>query len=345
MRDVSAAQPRSEGESWFLAVDAGNSKTLALVIDREGKTRGRGRGACGDIYGTETTADAEGAVFGAVEAALADAGAAASDIHSAAFRMAGVDFPEDAVFWHERIRERLAGIGRWSVKNDAFASLRLIDGTGVGVSITVGTGPAIAARSADGREECSGMYVFDDLGGQGLGNSALAAACRAWMGIGPRTRLADALCEQYGVRDPGELRHLFARRFGALPPSELWKASRLVLALAGEGDEVACGIVRDQADALVRYATWCVARVGTDLDAGELPVLLNGSVVTSEHPAMRRALIDRLREVAPAAAVSVARSSPLQGAVLDALAEGGVILTPGLITQLRDDHPDGFLRT
>ena len=50
-----------------------------------------------------------------------------------------------------------------------FASL-LVDGSGVAVSIAVGTGPAVAARAKDGREECSGFFVFDHLGGSGLGS-------------------------------------------------------------------------------------------------------------------------------------------------------------------------------
>lgn len=336
---------RAESGPLFLAVDAGNSKTVALVVDDSGIVLGRGRGGRGDIYGAESIEVAEEAVFGAVGSALAEAGAAVADIRSAAFRLAGVDYPEDASFWDERIADRLAGMGGWSVKNDGFASLRLIDGTGVGLSITVGTGPAVAARSADGREQCSGWYVFDDLGGQGLGNSALKAACREWMGQGPATRLTEALCTHYGVADPGELRHVFTRRFGALPGTELWKSSRIVLALAGEGDAVAQRIVDDQAEAFVRYAQWCARRVGADLAAGDLPVLLNGSVATSEHPAMRDAITAELARVAPAARVTVASDSPLNGVVLDALAEGGVAVTPALIARLRQEHPEAFLAT
>jgi N-acetylglucosamine kinase-like BadF-type ATPase len=336
---------RAESGQLSLAVDAGNSKTVVLVVDGSGSVLGRGRGGRGDIYGAESIEVAETAVFGAVSAALEEAGAGVADIRSAAFRLAGVDYPEDAAFWDDRIAARLPGMGGWSVKNDGFASLRLIDGTGVGVSITVGTGPAVAARSADGREQCSGWYVFDDLGGQGLGNSALKAACREWMGMGPATRLTEALCAQYDVPDAGELRHVFTRRFGALPGTELWKSSRLVLALAGEGDAVARRIVDDQAAALVGYAEWCARRVGSDLAAGDLPVLLNGSVATSEHPAMRDAIVAELGRVAPAARVTVATESPLHGVVLDAHAEGGVAVTPELIARIRHEHPEDFLAT
>ncbi|WP_426594978.1 hypothetical protein ACPPVS_05250 [Cellulomonas sp. McL0617] len=329
----------------YLALDAGNSKTVALVVDGEGTVLGRGRGGNGDIYGAASVDDALAAVLGAVGDALADAGLAPDDVVSAAFRVAGVDYPEDARFWDEHLRETLGAIGRWSILNDGFASLRLIDGTGVGLSITVGTGPALAARSADGREEFSGMFMFDDLGGGGLGNAALAAVTRAWMGISPPTALTDELTTMFGVEDAWHLRHAFTQRFGARPRRDLWQASRVVLAAAGAGDPVACRIVVDQAGAFVRYAQWCAQRVGVDLASGELPVLLNGSVATSEHPAMRDALVAGLARVAPAAPVSVAVASPLCGVVLDALAEGGVEITPDLLARVRDDHPDDFLIT
>ncbi|GAA2158985.1 BadF/BadG/BcrA/BcrD ATPase family protein [Pedococcus bigeumensis] len=341
IRHTDAARPPEV----FLAVDAGNSKTVALAVDRDGVVLGRGRGSCGDIYGAESVDAAVDAVIDTAVAALRGAGADSEDVAAAAFRLAGVDYPEDAAFWDARLRDRLPGLRRRSIKNDAFASLRLIDGSGVGVSIAVGTGPAVAARSADGREECSGMFVFDHLGGSGLGEAGMHAVCRAWMGIGPQTSLTDAYSAFYEVGDGWELRHAFTRRFGARPFSDLWRAARVVLAAAHAGDAVAQDIVAAQAVAFVRYAEWCARRVGVDLASGALPVLLNGSVATSEHPAMRTALAARLHQVAPAARVVVSQASPLSGVVLDALAEGGIEVGPDVLTHVRDDHPEDFLLT
>lgn len=341
---ASATAPPAQGAR-YLAVDAGNSKTVALIVDGSGVVLGRGRSGRGDIYGAACVEDALDAVFGAVRSACKDADVGAGEIASAAFRLAGVDYAEDREFWDAQVHARLGEMGRWSIKNDAFASLRLLDGSGVAVGITVGTGPAVAARSADGREECSGMFVFDDLGGSGLGSAGLQVACRSWMGIGPASTLTSALCDLYGVADGWELRHLFTRRFGALPASELWRASRVVLSASDDGDPEAQRIVRTQASAFVRYAWWCARRVGVDLASGELPVLLNGSVATSASPAMRDALMAELRRSAPAASVSVAASAPLSGVVLDALAEGGVSIGPELIFRIRDEHPESFLTT
>ena len=123
------------------------------------------------------------------------------------------------------------------------------------------------------------------------------------------------------------------------------EASATTTRAAGAGDAVARDIVDTQASAFARYAQWCAARVGVDLASGDLPVLLNGSVATSEHPAMRFALTAELGRIAPAARVVVADASPLSGVVLDALAEGGIVTGPDLLTRVRGAHPHDFLTT
>lgn len=307
----------------LLAVDAGNTKTVAVVVDTVGTVLGRGRGGRGDIYGAASVAEAQTAVFTAARGALDEARVVPGDVHAAAFRLAGVDWPEDATSWEDWIDEELPGLRRRTVRNDGFATLRLGDPSGVGLGITVGTGPALAARSSTGREACSGWWVVDDLGGAGLAHAALTAVYRAWMGLGPATRLTAALLDMFGATDPYELRHSFTRRFGARPATDQWDAARVVLAAAQDGDPVARGVVERQAAALVDYGAWVAAQVGTDLAAGDLPVVLNGSVVTSQHGALREALAAQFAARYPGMTVRVARGSPLAGCVLDAIAEGG----------------------
>ncbi|MBU4336886.1 MAG: hypothetical protein KJ548_09960, partial [Actinobacteria bacterium] len=254
--------------------------------------------------------------------------------------------PEDARYWTDQLAVLVPGLRGVEVGNDALASLRLVDRAGVGLCVTVGTGPAIGARSADGREAWTGLWVFDDLGGGGLGRASFEAVMRAWMGTGPRTLLTPALLTMYDAPDEPTLHHAFTRRFDARPDTDRWRAARLVLQIAEQGDPVARAIVERQAAALVGYAGWVAREVGADLADGTLPVLLNGSVVTSEHPAMRQALLAVFAERYPAAVVSVSRGTPLAGAVLDALAAGGVVLDDQLVERVVGTaHPADFLIT
>ncbi len=329
----------------FLALDAGNSKTVAVVTDAAGTVLGRARGGRGDIYNAPTPDAAADEVLGAANRALSQAGVKASALAAAAFRMAGVDWPEDAGWWREQITARLGVIDHLGIANDGFASLRLGALDGVGVGVTVGTGPAIAARNREGAEACSGWWVFDNLGGWGLAEGGIAAVCRAWMGLGEPTALTEPMLDLFDVPDPWELRHSLTRRFRTRPADEELAATRLVLRIAETGDPVALGLVRHQASAFAGYTGWVAGQVASR-PGPDFPIVVNGSVATSQHGVFRDHLLAALAESFPSAAVRVSSAAPLAGCVLDALALGGVELTEGLRDQvIATEHPAEFLDT
>lgn len=334
---------------FHLAVDGGNSKTVAVVVDDAGEVRGRGRAGCCDIYATATPADGLAAVLEAVRQALAEAGAPA--IAGAAFRLASCDWEEDIAWWAEQLRDALPksvrpAFGGMQVGNDALSSLRLGDLSGVGVSVVVGTGPALGARSPQGREAWSGVWIFDSMGGIGLSDAALAAVGKAWLGIAPATALTPALLELFGEPDAWHLLHGFRRRFGARDPIELRRAARVVMRVALAGDPVAQQIVAEQGQLFADYAKAIAAQAGIDAAADRLPVVLNGSIVSSEHSVVRDALLAALADRFPGSPVVVADAPPIAGAALDALAAGGVLLTETVrATVTGAVHPDGFLTT
>src|SRR5258708_16111467 len=90
-----------------LAVDGGNTKTIALVAALDGTILGAGRGGCGDIYnaepGTEWPDSAAAAVANieyAVLSALEAAQIKASDLLAGVFSMAGADLAADFSFFY-----------------------------------------------------------------------------------------------------------------------------------------------------------------------------------------------------------------------------------------------------
>src|SRR5213078_4437277 len=76
-------------EPVLLAVDGGNTKTLAVVCDADGRTLGAGRAGCGDIYGASSPDAAIDAIVTACGQALEGAGARAADVQAAVFSLAG----------------------------------------------------------------------------------------------------------------------------------------------------------------------------------------------------------------------------------------------------------------
>ena len=328
--------------SYYLGLDAGNSKTVVLVADETGAVLGRGRGASGDIY---SAPDAEGEVERAVRVALRDAGLAGGQVQHAAFRLAGVDWPEDEAHWAMVLPHRLPELTSVSIKNDGFSLLRCGRPDGVGVAINAGTGPAVAARGADGNEFCACWWIAHPLGGRDLGRASFTAVVDAELGAGRPTLLTSELLTLYGYDDVESMLHAFTRRHPVRPVPDGRVAARAVLRAAGAGDAVAWGIVAAQAGHFARLAGVAARRTGL-LGQGPVPCVLGGSILTSEHPAYREALVEALAaELGPVEVVASA-ASPVAGALLDALAEGGVAVTQDVHDRvLGVEHPAEFLLT
>lgn len=216
--------------AYFLGLDAGNSKTVALVADEAGRVLGRGRGAAGDIY---SAPDAEGEVTRAVHGALGEAGLDAGQVDHAAFRLAGVDWPEDEEHWDAVLAHRLGGLRSVSVKNDGYSLLRCGRPDGVGVAVNAGTGPAVAARGSDGSEFCGCWWIARPLGGRALGEFALRAVVEAELGTGRPTLLTAELLRLYGYQDVEALLHAVTRRHPVRPVPDEKVAARSVLRAAG----------------------------------------------------------------------------------------------------------------
>jgi N-acetylglucosamine kinase-like BadF-type ATPase len=328
--------------SYYLGLDAGNSKTVALVADETGAVLGRGRGASGDIY---SASDAEGEVERAVRVALHDAGLEGDQVRHAAFRLAGVDWPEDEAHWASVLPQRLPELVSVSIKNDGFSLLRCGRPDGVGVAVNAGTGPAVAARGVDGNEFCACWWIAHPLGGRSLGRSAFSAVVDADLGAGRPTLLTSELLALYGYDDVEAMLHAFTRRHPVRPVPDERVAARAVLRAAGAGDAVAWAIVAAQAETFARLAGVAARRTGL-LGQGPVPCVLGGSILTSEHPAYREALVEALAaELGPVEVVASA-ASPVAGALLDALAEGGVEVTADVHARVLGElHPTEFLLT
>jgi N-acetylglucosamine kinase-like BadF-type ATPase len=330
----------------YLGVDAGNSKTVALASLASGEIVGAGRAGCGDIYGVRDPADAVAAVLGCVDAALSQAGATRGTVIAAAFRLAGVDWPEDGEFWDRTLRNHWPELARRSIGNDGYAALRCGEPSGVGVSVVAGTAAAIAGRGPDGAMWDMGWWGQHAMGALGLMTEALRAVYLAELDAGPPTRLAPALLEFYGLPSVAELNHWFNRREGRATQADRTRAARVVTATATAGDPVAREIVDEQGRRLALYAQIAARKVGLLDRAEPVSVVLSGSVLMAESSPVAAALLAHLRERLPNAVAHPATLPPVAGATLDALAEGGVELTADVLGRLAASvPPPEFLKT
>lgn len=330
----------------YLGVDAGNSKTVALVAAVDGTVLGWGRAGVGDIYGGFGAEHAADQVRNAVLEALQSAGAQPAQVKHAAFRLAGVDWPEDEELWNRTIPVFLEGLGSWTVKNDGFALLPYSPRERTGVSVTIGTGPAIAARGPKGAEFNPSFWIQDHLGAGGLGAAGFRSVVRSRLGLEPPTAMTAGFLEAFGEPGVAELLHAFTRYTDPRPRTALGRASRTVLRAAVAGDPAASEIVRRQADSVAEYARVAAQAVGFDPDEDEVGVVLGGSVIASEHGVFREATVEALGVHVPRARLVVMPGPPVEGALLDALAEDGLQLSAEVRAKVAaPTYPAAFLQT
>ena len=329
----------------YLGIDAGNSKTVALACLASGKVAGAARAGCGDIYGAAGEAAAVATVLGAADAALAEAGAGRRDVASAAFRLAGIDWPEDRRFWDGVLFTEWPGLTR-SVLNDGYAAIRCGEPSGVGVAVNAGTNAAIAARGPDGTTWDMGWWGQHAMGGSGLVAEALKAAFLAEVDAAPATALGPALADFYGLPDLTELNRWFTRRQDPADPAERPRAARVVTDAARQGDQVAIGIVREQGRRLAFYAEIAARHAGLRASGAPIPVVMSGSVLMERDSVVAAALSEQLELLLPGAEPRRAVLPPAAGAALDALAEGGVAVGPAVTDCLAASiPPPSFFRT
>lgn len=298
-----------------VGVDGGNTKTIALACDLEGRARGIGRATSGnwESLGFEKAA---AVIEDVVDQALATASSARTDLHALHLGLAGMDWPEDET----GMAAALAAAG-WNcpttMENDAFSGIRACAPGGCGIGVTAGTGVASGIIRPDGARYFYG--AFTDLGGgRDIDPQTLHAVVRAEDGRGPATMLTQALLQATGHATVTDLVYAIHRRGAHLPHGV---ARRVLFATAAQGDPVAVGILTRFAHELALCATNLVHRY--HLEEEPVPVVAAGSLFQRTGPLLFDLFRRSLQEEAPKALPILADQPPVMGALRGALAAVG----------------------
>ena len=244
---------RAQTRDVVLGVDGGNTKTVAMIVDPDGRILGAGRSGNSDIYPNGNAVCAVRVIGSAIEQALAQARLTRDALTTATYSLAGADWPED--YEEYRLELLKQGFGRdVIVVNDAIGALRAGSPDGTGVGIVAGTGVAVGARNARGAFWHS-SYWQDSLGGRELGKQALRAVRHADIGMEPPTSLTAAVLDYFHVDTCADLLRLFTLR-GGTPPEDgqVCRLAPLVLTEAANGDAVARRCVVQQGQRMAEYA-------------------------------------------------------------------------------------------
>lgn len=322
---------------YFLGIDAGATKTYALLGDESGRLIGLGKGGTGNHQSQGGLPLAMASIARAVEEALAAGGLAPGEVHHAAFCLAGADLPCDYAMLEEAIRKRWPDM-RFSVHNDSFAGLRAGLTGRWGVVSICGTGTNQAGIGKDGRElQVGGLGgLFGDYGGGAdLGRAAVAAVFLAAEQRGVETALTGPVLAALGAADVDDLREKLYR--GQIERGRIFALAPLVFEAANRGDQAAQEALIEMGRRMGRSVGGVIRQL--NLCDEEVEVVLAGSTWKGNNPLLVDAFRLEVHRVAPRARLIRPRFEPVVGAWLLALERAGLEATDSVCERLAATMP------
>lgn len=305
----------------FLGVDAGGSKTHALLVDESGAVLGCGTGGTGNhqMGGLDSAVrEISLAVRQALQSALVEPG----QVELGCFCLAGADLPQDFRLLQSALdSQELAQ--QAVIKNDSIAALRCGLTRPWGVAVICGSGFNAAGRGKGGREiVLPGLgAISGDWGGGGdLVIEMIRAVMRAWDGRGRPTMLTRAVLDRLGKSSEEELLAALYNR--KLTRRHLLPLTPLLFDVAEAGDDVARELVARMGTEAGVTANALLRRLG--LLETDAEVVLSGSVFKGRGTLLVDTVRQVVRAAAPAARIVRPRLEPVAGAALLALDLAGL---------------------
>ncbi|GAB3218892.1 BadF/BadG/BcrA/BcrD ATPase family protein [Glycomyces halotolerans] len=289
----------------FLGIDAGGTRTRAVLADADGDIIGTGEAGPANVVGPEQ----ERALLRMGEAAAAARGATGPEsIAAVCAGAAGVLSLPEVV--GERFGDQLQGVlgvdRRPDMVSDTVTAFAAGTAEPDGTVVIAGTGAvALAVRGHTepvARADGHGWLLGDAGSGYWIGREAVSATLRHLDGHGPGGWMAEAVIAE--IAPPSRASAAIIGRCMADSPVRLSRFAPIVCEAADGGDPVAAGIV-ERAVAHLSDTAVAVAEA-------RLPVVLAGSLLTRETPVARglRALLSERLPDAPL----LAAAEPARGA-------------------------------
>jgi N-acetylglucosamine kinase-like BadF-type ATPase len=295
-----------------LGIDAGGTKTRALLAEESGRVVAEARGGGANLR-THGELEVEKVLHAVVETAETEGGVRADAL---ALGIAGADRPED----HAVLREILRRIGfksRVVVTNDARIAFVAGSTLRVGIAVVCGTGSIAWGQNARGevaRAGGWGWHLGDEGSGFWIGERAIREVLRAADGRGPGTSLDRPLFEHFAIEKPSDI--LRAIYDGEYPRHKVALFAVRVEEAARGGDAVAGRILASAAEELALAARSVIARL--DLESAPYDIVLSGGTFAA-LPDLEDSVREKLTQ--PPARVRRLEEEPAVGAVRLAMEE------------------------
>src|SRR5690349_5540466 len=250
-----------------LGIDAGGTKTVALLADADGNILGEGLAGAANLQ-TEGELEVEKILHTVIDAAT---DGRHMPLAAVCLGMAGVDRDDDARIIRGVMR-RLGFRSNALIVNDALIALVAGAGPSPGVVIVSGTGSIAYGVNQHGMAARAGGWgptLGDEGSGYWIGRRALAAVMRDVDGRGPRTDLTPLVLRHFNLPKP----ELLVDEFYHQPQGRRAIAAlgAVVDVARGDGDPVAIDIMTHAADELALAAASVISRL--DMRGEQFPIL------------------------------------------------------------------------
>ncbi|WP_339206310.1 BadF/BadG/BcrA/BcrD ATPase family protein [Paenibacillus sp. FSL K6-3182] len=299
--------------TYYLGVDGGGSKTIAVVCDGMGRVVGASESGCGNHQlGVEL---ARSNIQAAVIHAMMHAKVTQEQIAYAVFGLAGADREAD----FQILRPMIAKLGfeNYEIVCDTVIGLRAGTKQPDGVVVICGSGTNSFGVNRHGESlQCGGFgYAFGDFGGGSLlAVEVFRSVIRSWEGRGQTTLLTDLTLEQLGYDTVENMFHDYLNQ-GRMIPHQL---AKLLFEAAEQKDEVACSILQRQGEELGMTASAVISKLNMNHDVFDLVMV--GSVLTrGDSRYVAPYLEEHVKRAAPNCSLTVLTMEPVAGAILLAM--------------------------
>jgi N-acetylglucosamine kinase-like BadF-type ATPase len=320
-------------QKFVIAVDGGQSSTLALIATLEGQIIGAGfAGPSNHVHEPGGVERLRKALYQSISECIRNAQQSTENIASLCLGMTGgAELAFDMVQPH-------FPQARLQSYDDSVTALAGASIAQSGVVVIAGTGAVAYGQLADGRSAKAGGwgYIMGDEGsGYDIGRSALVAASQAADGRSEQpTQLLHSIPAFFGIAD---LKAVHTAIYGGqITRPQIARLTVPVVAAAEAGDAVAKRLLDSAGQQLALSALAVVDQLGmiqTGLDVFPTGGVFQGS------PQVKAAFQNTIAMRAPAVQVKEAAFPPVIGGLLLALQGADVALNESVIATIRATFP------
>ncbi len=313
---------------YYLGIDGGQTKTVAVIGDEKGNILGWGKGGPSNhIREKGGKKRFREAIVGSLGGAIKEAGLKEPIFISAYLGISGAC--EEML----KIARRIIKAKEIYLEGDALLALASCTLGREGAVIIAGGGSVAFAMNKKGETASAGGWGYF-LGDEGsafwLAKEGLNACTKAVDGRGRETLILPYILSYFGVNDLHSLHRLIYS--GQVSRPQIAGAAQAVLKSAQEGDEIALDICRRGGEELAIACLSVLRKL--KMEEEEVIVGLFGGVF-SAGDVIIRPLRERLQQDIPKAKLTFPLLPPEGAALLLAIQKSGGKITPDLVDNIR----------